>query len=216
MPFYVVLLGPPGVGKGTQAEILAGKIGLRHISSGELFREHMKSESELGRQAKAYMEKGELVPDDLTIAMVEERLGRPDCSDGAILDGFPRTPPQAEALRMILARHSGDVDVVPFFNAAPEVLVQRASGRLTCRSKGHVYHKEFSPPKVAGICDLDGSELFQRDDDKADTVAKRIQVYLKETAPLVDYFRAQGKLVEIDGSQPIAQVTEKLLAGIGR
>jgi adenylate kinase len=216
MASFIVLLGPPGVGKGTQAAILAEKMGLRHISSGDLFRENMKNHTELGGEAQAYMDKGELVPDDLTIAMVEERLSRPDCHAGAILDGFPRTPAQADALCKILAGRSGDVDLVPFINAAAEVLVERASGRLTCRAQGHVYHQTFSPPKIAGCCDVDGSELFQREDDKAETVARRIRVYLKETAPLVEYFRAQGKLVEVDGTQSINDVTEELLAAIGK
>jgi adenylate kinase len=194
--------------------MLAERMGLRHISTGDLFRENMKNRTELGRKARAYMDKGELVPDDLTIAMVEERLERPDCRAGAILDGFPRTPAQAEALRRILVGRSADVDLVPFFSAATQDLVERASGRLTCRAQGHIYHREYSPPKVAGRCDVEGSELFQREDDQAEMVAKRIRVYLKETAPLVEYYRARGKLVEIDGTRPISEVTEDLLAAI--
>ncbi len=214
MPTYIVLLGPPGVGKGTQAEILSNRTGLPHISSGDLFRENMKNNTELGKRARSYMDKGELVPDDVTIDMVRDRLSREDCRGGAILDGFPRTPPQADALQAILADFHGGVNVVPFITAEPQVLVERASGRWTCREQGHIYHEKFSPPKVLGVCDIDGSELYQREDDKADTVAKRIKVYLEQTAPLVDYYRKAGKLVEIDGTKPIDDVTASLLSAI--
>lgn len=215
MASFIVLLGPPGVGKGTQAEILAQKTRLPHVSSGDLFRDNMKNHTDLGQRAQSYIDEGELVPDELTIAMVEDRLSRQDCRDGAILDGFPRTPAQADALQVMLASHSADVTVVPFISAAPEVLIERVSGRWTCRARGHVYHQKFSPPKVAGRCDIDGSELFQREDDKAQTVAKRINVYLEQTAPLVDYYRGKRKLVEVDGAQAIEKVTSALLAAIG-
>ena len=211
---YIVLLGPPGVGKGTQARLLAHEISLPHISSGDLFRENMKGQTELGKKAQQYMDSGALVPDDLTIAMVEDRLAKSDCRNGAILDGFPRTPEQAEALRGILARIPADVDLVPFISAPPEVLVRRIAGRWTCRGHGHVYHQDFNPPKVQGKCDVDGSDLFQRPDDRAETVAKRIQVYLEQTMPLVEYYRARHKLVEINGALPIDQVTQSLLAAI--
>jgi adenylate kinase len=214
MATYIVLLGPPSVGKGTQAEILAQKTGLMHISSGDLFRENIKNSTELGKQAKSYMDKGELVPDDVTIAMVKDRLMRFDCKAGAILDGFPRTPVQADALQKMLAGFKGDVNVVPFITAAPEVLIERASGRWTCRVQGHIYHQKFNPPKVAGKCDVDGSDLYQREDDKVETVARRIHVYFDQTAPLVNYYRAQNKLVEIDGTQPIESVTNSLMAAI--
>ncbi len=211
---YIVLLGPPGVGKGTQANILAEKTGLAHISSGDLFRENIKNETDLGKLAKSFIDKGELVPDDVTIAMIKERLARPDCKAGAILDGFPRTPIQAGALQKMLADFKGDVDVVPFISAAPEVLIERLSGRWTCRAQGHIYHQKFNPPAVAGKCDVDGSELYQRDDDKVETVARRIKVYLEQTMPLVEYYRSQKKLVEIDGTQPIELVTDVLLSEI--
>lgn len=214
MTTYIVLLGPPGVGKGTQAEILTEKINLPHISSGDLFRDNMKNDTDLGKRARSYMDQGQLVPDDLTIAMVKDRLSRPDCKDGAIMDGFPRTTVQAEAFHAILAKLGSDVQLVPYITAPPADLVERLSGRWTCRAAGHVYHRKFNPPKVAGKCDLDGSELFQREDDKEATVAKRIEVYLKQTSPLVDYYRARNKLVEIDGTQAIEKVTESLLAGI--
>ncbi len=214
MPTYIVLLGPPGVGKGTQAEILASKTGLPHISSGDLFRDNMKRNTPLGQKAKSYMDKGELVPDDVTIAMVRDRLSQEDCRDGSILDGFPRTPPQADALQAMLAEFHGGVNLVPFITAAPQTLIERASGRWTCRAQGHVYHEKFNPPKVAGKCDIDGSELYQREDDKAETVARRINVYLEQTAPLVQYYRKQGKLVEIDGTRSIDDVTHELLVAI--
>ena len=214
MATYIVLLGPPSVGKGTQAEILAQKTSLMHISSGDLFRENIKNSTELGKQAKSYIDKGELVPDDVTIAMVKDRLCRPDCKAGAILDGFPRTPVQADALQKMLAGFKGDVNVVPFITAAPEVLIERASGRWTCRAQGHIYHQKFNPPKVAGRCDVDGSDLYQRADDKVETVARRIHVYFDQTAPLVNYYRVQNKLVEIDGTQPIENVTNSLLLAI--
>jgi adenylate kinase len=214
MAKYIVLLGPPGVGKGTQAEIVAEKTGLMHISSGDLFRENIKKNTDLGKEAKSYMDKGELVPDGVTIAMVKDRLSRPDCKIGAILDGFPRTPVQADALQKMLAGFKGDVNVVPFITAAPEVLIERASGRWTCRAQGHIYHQKFNPPKVAGKCDLDGSDLYQREDDKVETVARRINVYFDQTAPLVNYYRDQNKLVEIDGTRSIEDVTSLLLSAI--
>lgn len=212
MAKYIVLLGPPGVGKGTQAKILAEEIGLLQVSSGDLFRENLKNETELGKLAKSYMDKGELVPDDVTIAMIRERISRPDCKDGAILDGFPRTPAQAEALETMLASLNSRVAVVPYISAEESVLVERISGRWTCRASGHIYHEKFSPPKQAGICDIDGSELYQRADDRAETVVNRIHVYLTQTAPLVDHYRQCGKLVEIDGAQPVERVTEELLS----
>lgn len=211
MTTFIVLLGPPGVGKGTQAEIFSEKTGLAHISSGDLFRENIKNQTELGKLAQTYMTKGELVPDDVTIAMIRDRLSRPDCKMGAILDGFPRTPAQADALETMLREFHGGVDVVPFITASDNVLTERLSGRWTCRAKGHIFNEKFNPPKVSGICDFDGSELYQRDDDKAETVIRRIQVYLEQTSPLMSHYRNLGKLAEIDGMQSIEQVTQALL-----
>lgn len=211
MPTYIVLLGPPGAGKGTQAEILAKKTNLAHVSSGDLFRENIKNQTELGKLAQSFMQKGELVPDDVTIAMIRDRISRPDCVAGAILDGFPRTPNQASALEKMLAEFKGEVNAVPYITAAESVLVERTSGRWTCRAQGHIYHEKFNPPKQAGICDVDGSEIYQRDDDKVETVTKRIRVYLEQTMPLVDYYRQAGKLIEINGMQPVEQVTKILL-----
>jgi len=216
MPNYVVLLGPPGAGKGTQAQAISKKLGLPHISSGDIFRENLKGQTELGQQARVYMDRGELVPDDLTIAMIRERLARPDCKQGALLDGFPRTPPQAQALSAILAGFKGEVVAVPYISVPEAVLVERLTGRWTCRAQGHVFHEKFNPPAAAGRCDVDGSELYQREDDKAETVIHRIRVYMEQTAPLIEFYRAQGVLLEVDGTLPIDQVTENLLAALSK
>jgi adenylate kinase len=214
MATFIVMLGPPGVGKGTQAKILSEKRGLAHISSGDLFRENLKNQTELGKLAQTYMTKGELVPDDVTVAMIKDRLTRPDCAAGAILDGFPRTPAQAEALETMLQDFNGHVDSVPFITAGEDVLIDRLTGRWTCRAEGHVFNEKTNPPKVPGKCDFDGSELYQRDDDKEETVKNRIQVYFNQTAPLITYYRDRGKLVEIDGTQSIDQVTENLMGAV--
>ncbi len=210
MATYIVLLGPPGVGKGTQARILSERKKLAHISSGDLFRENLKNQTELGKLAKSFMDKGELVPDDVTISMIKDRLSRPDCEAGAILDGFPRTPAQADALEVMLKDFKGSVDAVPYITAAENILVERASGRWTCRAQGHIYHEKFNPPLKAGVCDVDGSDVYQREDDKVETVTKRIRVYLEQTMPLVEYYRKAGKLIEIDGTQTVEQVTKVL------
>jgi adenylate kinase len=214
MATFIVMLGPPGVGKGTQAKILSEKTGLAHISSGDLFRENLKNQTELGKLAQTYMTKGELVPDDVTVAMIKDRLTRPDCKAGAILDGFPRTPAQADALEVMLQDFNGRVDIVPFITAGEDVLVERLTGRWTCRANGHVFNEKTNPPKEDNKCDFDGSELYQRDDDKEETVKNRIQVYFKQTAPLISYYRNHGKLVQIDGTQTIDRVTDDLMAAL--
>ncbi|MFM8368054.1 MAG: adenylate kinase [Chloroflexota bacterium] len=214
MPTYIVLLGPPGVGKGTQARILSEETGLVHVSSGDLFRENLKNQTDLGKLAKSFMDKGELVPDDVTISMIKDRISRLDCKAGAILDGFPRTPAQADALEVMLRDFNGAVNAVPYITAAENILVERASGRWTCRAQGHIYHEKFNPPKQAGICDIDGSEVYQRDDDKVETVTKRIRVYLEQTMPLVEYYRKAGKLLEIDGTKAVELVTKELLSAL--
>jgi adenylate kinase len=216
MATFIVLLGPPGVGKGTQAKILSERTGLAHISSGDLFRENLKNQTELGKLAQTYMTKGELVPDDVTIAMVRDRLSRPDCKSGAILDGFPRTPAQADALESMLKEFNGHVDAVPFVTAGEDILVERLGGRWTCRASGHIYNEKSNPPKNDKVCDFDGSELYQRDDDKAETVKHRIEVYFDQTSPLISYYRDHGKLNEIDGTRPIDQVTQDLLAAVSK
>ncbi|MDX9865168.1 MAG: adenylate kinase [Anaerolineaceae bacterium] len=210
---YIVLLGPPGAGKGTQASLISEKTGLVHISSGDIFRENLKNDTPLGLEAKGYMERGELVPDDLTIAMVKDRLSKSDCKQGALLDGFPRTPAQAAALSAMLAEWDKAVDLVPYISVPEEELIERLSGRWTSQT-GRVYHVKYNPPKIAGRCDVDGSPLFQREDDKPETVKNRIKVYFQQTAPLIDYYKEQGLLVEIDGTQSIEEVGADLLAAI--
>lgn len=215
MSTIIVLLGPPGAGKGTQAKVLSEKLGLVHISSGDLFRENLKAQTELGKLAQAYMNRGELVPDDVTISMVKDRLSRPDCAKGAILDGFPRTPAQADALAKMLAETGRKVQAVPYISVPPEELIQRLGGRWSCRAQGHVFHEVFNPPAKPGVCDYDGSELYQRDDDKAETVARRINVYFEQTAPLIEYYRQRNLLAEIDGRQEIERVTADMLKAVG-
>ena len=211
MARYYVLLGPPGAGKGTQAKIIAEAFHLAHISSGDIFRENLSKHTELGKKAQEYMNRGELVPDGLTIDMIRERLARPDCKEGAILDGFPRTPAQADALAVMLQESGGEVVAVPLIAVPPDVLLERLSGRVSCRVAGHVYHLKNNPPKVAGICDFDGSELYQREDDKTETVQKRINVYLAQTAPLIEYYQKRGLLREVDGTKDIDEVSKQLL-----
>lgn len=214
MPTYLVLLGPPGAGKGTQAKILSRRLEMPHISSGDLFREHLRSETELGKAAKSYIDKGNLVPDDVTIAMVRERLERPDCADGAILDGFPRTPPQAEGLEGILQDLDEGLDVVLYMDVSEDALLTRLTGRLVCEAHGHIYHEEHKPPEKEGVCDIDGSPLIQREDDNEETVLNRIDVYWEQTAPLIEYYRDENLLVEVNGEQPVQAVTEEMLNAI--
>ena len=214
MARFYVLLGPPGAGKGTQAKVIAEKYGLLHVSSGDLFRENLKNETELGKLAQGYMTRGELVPDDVTIAMVRDRISRPDCKQGALLDGFPRTPAQADALSKMLKEFNSKVELVPLIDVPADELVERLSGRWTCKKEGHVFHEKFNPPQKAGICDIDGSELYQREDDKKATVQNRIKVYTEQTAPLIEYYSSRNLLAKIDGRQSIDEVTKELIAAI--
>ena len=214
MSRYIVLLGPPGAGKGTQAKLVSGKLNMPHISSGDIFRENLKNKTELGELAGGYINRGELVPDDVTIAMIKERLSRADCQAGALLDGFPRTAPQAEALDEMLKDLDGSVVAVPYIKVAEEILVDRLTGRWTCPTCSRVYHEKFNPPKEAGQCDYDQAELYQRDDDKAETVKQRIRVYLKQTQPLIEYYQRVGVLLEVDGAQPIDAVAADLFAAL--
>ena len=211
---YIVLLGPPASGKGTQAARLRDDLGLAHVASGDLFRENLRSETELGIKARAYMERGELVPDDVTIAMVMDRLGPEDCARGALLDGFPRTIPQAEALDAALAARGQSITIVLNVAVPDDVLVERVSGRRMCPVCGEAYHVDFSPPRGPGRCDKDGGTLYQRDDDKPGIVRQRLSVYWEQTSPLIDYYRDRGLLVEIDGDRSIDVVTCALLAAI--
>lgn len=212
-PMYIVMLGPPGAGKGTQAKKLAEALNLVHVSTGDLFRENLKQVTPLGQLAQQYMNKGELVPDDVTVAMVEERFARPDCEKGAVLDGFPRTPAQAEALENLLGKSNSDVTVVPFIKVPDDVLVERLSGRWMSPS-GRVYHEKYNPPVVKWIDDIDGSQLYQREDDRPATVRHRIEVYNEQTAPLINYYRDKGLLAEIDGTQPIDDVFDAIMKSV--
>ncbi|NBD34441.1 MAG: adenylate kinase [Chloroflexi bacterium] len=209
-PTYVILLGPPASGKGTQAARLKEYLSVPHIASGDLFRYNLKNETALGLKAKEYMDRGALVPDDITIGMVLDRLSRPDCEDGALFDGFPRTLPQAQALDEALAEQGEKLDRVLNIQVPDEELVERVSGRRICRTCGEPYHIKYKKPEKGGICDLDGGELYQREDDKPETVRKRIKVYWEQTSPLIDYYREKGILRDIDGDQPIDEVTEAL------
>jgi len=208
---YLVLLGPPGAGKGTQAERLEEELHLPHVASGDLFRENLKNETELGLLAKEYMDKGELVPDDVTIAMVRDRLQRPDCDQGAILDGFPRTQAQALGLDRMLADMGQRLDGVLYIAVPDEELVRRLSGRWICSQCQTPYHTVFSPSAKEGVCDACDGELYQRDDDKPETVRARLKVYHQQTSPLIDYYRQAGLLVEVDGSGDIETVSAALL-----
>lgn len=211
---FVVLMGGPGAGKGTQARRLQESLGLPQIATGDLFRAHLEKATELGLLAKKYMDAGELVPDEVTVAMVRERLAQPDCGQGALLDGFPRTISQAKALDELMADMGMHISIVLYVNVDPEILLERLAGRWTCREKGHVFHAIFNPPSKPGICDFDGSTLYQRDDDTRETQSRRVDVYFEQTAPLLEYYRLRGLLVEIDGEQSIDQVQHDLVAAI--
>lgn len=214
-PIYLVLLGAPGAGKGTQAAFLSEDLGLVHVASGDLFREALSKETKLGKLAKSYMDRGELVPDDVTIAMVMERLGKPDCAAGVVLDGFPRTVEQALALESALGANGNAIDLVPYIKVSEAILLARLAGRWTCKRCGAIFHQLFSPPRNAGVCDECDGELFQRADDTPETQRHRIHVYFEQTAPLIDFFRGRGLLIEIDGEQSIEDVWHSLLAAVG-
>jgi adenylate kinase len=208
---YIILFGAQGSGKGTQAEMLSQALGVPHVASGDLFRKAIDEKTELGLKAKAYIDRGELVPDDLTVAMVVKRLEEPDCSQGVLFDGFPRTVAQAEVLDKGLQEVGKQIDLAIYLQVPREELLKRLSGRYICRAKQHVYNINTRPPKVAGICDIDGSELYQRSDDTGEAVQKRLDIFFKETIQLLDYYRNQKKLVEVDGNQDIDQVQQSLL-----
>ncbi|RLD08934.1 MAG: adenylate kinase [Chloroflexota bacterium] len=211
----VILLGPPGAGKGTQAEMLSEEECLEHISSGAIFRENLKNQTELGKLAATYINNGELVPDDVTIAMVRDRLSAITSESGFLLDGFPRTRTQAEALKDVLQEFDENLRVVAIYIKVPsQELISRLTGRLTCRAEGHIFHTKYNPPKIEGRCDHDGSELYQRDDDKPETVKKRIQVYLEQTIPVIDYYQNQALLVEVDGNQSVEEVSAAIRSAL--
>jgi adenylate kinase len=209
-----VLVGPPGSGKGTQAKFIAEKFDVSQISTGDIFRKHVTAQTELGVRAKKYMDAGDLVPDEVTIAMVRERLAEPDADAGFLLDGFPRTVPQAEALGRILDELQHPLTAVLELTVDDDEVVGRLSGRRTCRSCGHVWHVEFEPPAVPGICDDCGGELFQRDDDQPETIRRRLEVYAEQTAPLVRYYSSRGLLVSIQASGAVEEVTERAIVAL--
>lgn len=208
---YLILLGAPGAGKGTQAQILKDKFGLAHISSGDLFRENVSKQTPLGKLAKSYMDKGELVPDDVTISMVMDRIARPDCAKGVVFDGFPRTAAQAEALSVALAKESKKIAAVLLVQVRDELLVERLTARWTCPTCGSVYNRLSSPPKIEGHCDKDGNALTQRDDDKPATVKNRLNVYYNQTAPLIDFYKKVDLLRQVDGEQEISLVQQAIV-----
>jgi adenylate kinase len=210
----LILIGPPGAGKGTQAERLQHDFQLPFISTGEMLREHVKQETDLGRQAKSYMDAGDLVPDELILAMVAERLRAPDAQDGFILDGFPRNLEQAAALEKQLSELGRRVTAALLIDVPDEELIRRLSGRRVCVKGGHNYHVEFDPPKHEGVCDQDGSRLVQRDDDKPEVIKNRLEVYHEKTKPLIEYFDQQGLMRRIDGTRPAPEVHDHIRAVI--
>ncbi len=212
---YIIFLGAPGAGKGTQAASVARKLGLVHIASGDLFRQALEQGKELGLKAKSYMEKGVLVPDQITIDMVLERISAPDSGGGAILDGFPRNLKQAEALDEALAQQGKAIDKVVYIKVSEEELLKRLSGRRVCRQCQTPCHVSDSPPRVEGRCDKCGGELYQRPDDTEESIKRRLEVYSSETAPLVDYYGRVGKLVEIDGEGGVDKVERRIVAALG-
>ncbi|MEH0830184.1 MULTISPECIES: adenylate kinase [Micromonospora] len=207
----LVLVGPPGAGKGTQAEFVAAHLSVPKISTGDIFRANVSQGTPLGVEAKRYMDAGKLVPDEVTINMVRDRLAEPDASEGFLLDGFPRTTPQAAALDKLLADLGTALDLVLELVVDDDEVIRRLSGRRTCRGCGKIWHVEFDAPSREGVCDRCGAELFQRDDDKPETIAARLREYAEKTAPLVDYYGAQGKLVGIDATGPVEDVTVRAI-----
>ncbi len=213
----IILIGAQGSGKGTQAERLAQNLGIQHVSSGDLFRKASNEGTDLGKKARIYLDRGELVPDDLTVSMILHHIAQTNCvRDGVLLDGFPRTIAQARALDEGLSSADRYIDCAVYLNVPREVLLRRLSGRYICRAAQHVYNRETNPPKVPGICDLDGSELYQRPDDQGPAVQKRLNIFFEQTIYLLDYYQKQGKLVEVDGHQTIEQVQRALLEAIQR
>ena len=212
---YIIFLGAPGAGKGTQSATVAQELGVVHIASGDLFRQALKQGTELGLKAKSYMEKGVLVPDEITIRLVLERMLAPEGEGGVILDGFPRNLEQAEALDKVLAQQAKAIDKVVYIKVSEEELLKRLSGRWVCRDCQAPYHAIDSPPKVGGKCDRCGGELYQRPDDTVDTVKKRLEVYFAQTVPLIDYYAQAGKLLEVDGEGGVDEVGMRVVAALG-
>jgi adenylate kinase len=210
----LVLVGPPGAGKGTQAQFVAAHLSVAQVSTGDIFRANVSQGTPLGKQAKEYMDAGDLVPDEVTVGMVRDRLGEPDTQRGFLLDGFPRTVPQAVQLDEILDAMDAALDVVLELVVDDGEVIRRLSGRRTCRNCGHIWHVDFDPPTVEGVCDNCAGELFQRDDDQAETIRHRLEVYYEQTAPLIGYYAEHGILVGIDAMGPVDDVTERASAAL--
>lgn len=209
------MLGAPGAGKGTQASVLSQKYSIPHISTGDIFRANIKEGTELGKKAKGYIDKGLLVPDELVVDIVADRLQKEDCNDGYVLDGFPRTIPQAEALDTVLETKDTSIDYVISVEVADEIIVDRMSGRRVCPKCGEPYHHEFKIPAVDNVCDRCGETLIQREDDQPATVLKRLKVYHEQTQPLIDYYSKKGILVKVDGTKDVKGVTAEIVASLG-
>ncbi len=210
----IVLLGAPGAGKGTQAEILTKRLKLAHVASGDLFRQALSKGTELGKQAKVYMEQGKLVPNEITIKMVLERITAPDCKDGIMLDGFPRNVDQAKALDEAMKKQKKGIDKAVYIKVSEAELLKRLTGRWICRSCQSPYHEVNSPPKVAGKCDKCHGDLYQRADDNTETIKKRLEVFFAETAPLIDYYAKDGKLLEVKGEGSMEEISDRIISGL--
>ena len=208
----IILIGAQGSGKGTQAELLSQVFGVRHVASGDLFRKALQEKTTFGLQAQSYIDRGELVPDEITVAMVLHCIEEPESSNGVVLDGFPRTLAQAQALDNELQRIGRQIDATVYLNVSRDELLSRLAGRYICRAHQHVYHVKFRPPKVAGICDLDGSELYQRSDDRGEAIEKRLNIFFHETMQVLDYYRQQQKLSEVDADPSVKQVQAALMS----
>lgn len=211
----IIMLGAPGAGKGTQAKQIAAKYHIPHISTGDIFRANIKNNTELGQKAKTYMDKGMLVPDELTCDLVMDRIAEDDCKNGFVLDGFPRTIPQAEALKSALTKTNQSIDYAIDVDVPDENIISRMSGRRACLNCGATYHIVFNPTKQEGICDACGNETVLRDDDKPETVKKRLEVYHDQTKPLIDFYKAEGILKSVDGTQPMDEVFSAIVDILG-
>jgi adenylate kinase len=212
----IVLVGPPGAGKGTQAQFIASHLSIPKISTGDIFRANVSGNTPLGQKAKEYMDRGDLVPDEITIAMVRDRLAEDDAQEGFLLDGFPRNVPQAETLKKILSEMDRRLDLVLELIVDDDEVVRRLSGRRTCRKCGRIWHVAFDPPTKDGTCDVCGGELFQRDDDREATIRHRLEVYQEQTAPLASFYADEGILVGLDATGPVEEVTDRALAALRR